>query len=212
MLNAGTKIVAIYRLFLGKIWFKGFALCKRIDISQNFATLIHVPRTSCSFLLSHVSSFKMQLKSMLTYITHCPIQKYADLDHPYIYHFPSIIIIYVSNRLTTHISFNVITYLMLTCITQTFLYVIFLTYITHCMPTWLTHTSIYCMYLSWFETGPLIWWFIFCWHHPDLFTCNIFDLHHPSYADLAHPYIYHFLNIMCIYADLNHQGPRSKAP
>ena len=38
-------------------------------------------------------------------------------------------------------------------------------------------------------------------------SCHMFYQHHPLYADLAHPYIYCFLNVFCIYADLYHPDP-----
>ena len=38
-------------------------------------------------------------------------------------------------------------------------------------------------------------------------SCHMFYQHQPLYADLAHPYIYCFLNVFCIYADLYHPDP-----
>ena len=37
--------------------------------------------------------------------------------------------------------------------------------------------------------------------------CSDFYLHHPLYADFAHSYIYCFLYVLCIYADLYHPDP-----
>ena len=71
---------------------------------------------------------------------------------------------------------------MLTYITQTLHMFWFFTYITYCMPTWLTHTSIafYMCYAS------MLTYITQTLHMFRFFT---------MYADLAHPYIYHFLNI-----------------
>ena len=44
-------------------------------------------------------------------------------------------------------------------------------------------------------------------YHPDPSYVLIFYLHHILYADLAHPYIYCFLYVLCIYADLYHPDP-----
>ena len=53
----------------------------------------------------------------------------------------------------------------------------FLNVIIYLMPTWLTQTT----------------------------SSRMF--YHPLYADIAHPYIYNFLNVLCIYADLYHPYP-----
>ena len=114
---------------------------------------------------------------------------------------------------TTHMSFNVIIYLMLTWITRTSLKVRSMTHITHRMPTWLTHTSITFLMLdvsmlTWITKAPSCEMISYTdLDHPDPFICQLFDLHRQKYANLAHPYIYHFLNVICIYADMNNQGP-----
>ena len=131
---------------------------------------------------------------------------YANLAHPYIYHFLKVICIYADldhqDALMCSPTPYVIVYFMLTWITQTHPYVrlyadVYLT----CIYVDLDHQGSFCDHpdLSYEAYADL--------DHSDLFIYQILGLNHPLYDDLAYPYINQFFRVICIlfYADLeNH--------
>ena len=133
-------------------------------------SLIHLLLSKC---VMHLCYHPDPSYVLIFYLHHI---LYADLAHPYIYCFLYVLCIY-ADLYHPDPSYVQIFYLHHPL------------YGIQCMPTWLTHTSItflisICIYAD--------------LDHPDPFMCLdffTFISHYPLYTDLAHPYIYHFLNI-----------------
>ena len=93
---------------------------------------------------------------------------------------------------------NVIIYISYTDLTQP----------DHIMSNVLSTSSIVCRLSSPIHLLLSKCFLHLCWLvSPRPFICWDFYLHHPLYADFAHSYIYCFLNVLCIYADLYHPDP-----
>ena len=145
---------------------------------------------------------------MLTYITHCSIlwyvnmvypfilcwlvsprplhmlafwsTLYIDLDHWYIYHFHNVIYIYA------HLDHQ-----------GPFIFLLLLD------PCWLSSVHYWWTYHIVLIEYDILHLSYADLDHPDPFTCQLFDLHQPLYANLDHWYIDHFYKVICIYAHLD---------